>query len=368
MAKDAVVSEELAKKFATEKDTPYLRWVRGEGLDVISAHYVRNLRTVELKPWPRRGGSGVFINHEASRTSNDCYVCEIPPGKALEPQRQLFEEMILVLDGRGSTTVWNDEGKRITFEWKAGAMFATPLNCRHQHFNGSGQQPARFVSVTNAPPVMNLYEDTDFVFNTPHDFSDRFDGDPEYFSGKGKAYPGRVWDTNFIADARSFALEDWVERGGGGKNVMLEMANGSMAAHISEFPVGTYKKAHRHGPGFNVIIIKGKGFSMFWRQGEEPKRYDWQDGSVFTPPAMMWHQHFNTGATGARYLPPRLGGIKYSLGEGFGDITKVDKDVKAGGNQIEYYDEDPNIRKMFEEELAKSGTTTKMDPNFYKRP
>src|SRR5262249_51274114 len=141
MAKDAVVSEELAKKFATEKDTPYLRWVRGEGLDIISAHYVRNLRTVELKPWARRGGAGVYINHEASRTSNDCYVCEIPAGGKLAPQRQLFEEMILVLDGRGSTTVWNDQGRRITFEWKAGAMFAIPLNCWHQHFNGSGQAP-----------------------------------------------------------------------------------------------------------------------------------------------------------------------------------------------------------------------------------
>jgi oxalate decarboxylase/phosphoglucose isomerase-like protein (cupin superfamily) len=62
-----------------------------------------------------------------------------------------FEEMILVLDGRGSTTVWNDEGRRITFEWKAGAMFAIPLNCWHQHFNGSGQAPARYVAVTNTP-------------------------------------------------------------------------------------------------------------------------------------------------------------------------------------------------------------------------
>src|SRR5262249_3695999 len=102
---NAVVSDDLAKKFSTEKDTPYLRGVRSEGLDIISGHYVRNLRTVALKPWVRRGGRGVYINHEASRTSNDCYVCEIPPGKKLEPQRQLFEEMILVLDGRGSTTV-----------------------------------------------------------------------------------------------------------------------------------------------------------------------------------------------------------------------------------------------------------------------
>src|SRR5438552_7803548 len=170
MAKNAVASEELASKFRTEKETPYTRWVKAEGLDIISAHYVRNLRTVELKPWARRGGHGVFVNHEASRTSNDCYVCEIPAGGKLAPQRQLFEEMILILSGRGSTTVWNDEGKRITFEWKEGALFAIPLNCSHQHFNGSGNAPARFVSVTNAPPVINLYEDLEFVFNTKHDF------------------------------------------------------------------------------------------------------------------------------------------------------------------------------------------------------
>jgi hypothetical protein len=72
MANNATVSQELANKFATERETPYLRWVRDEGLDVISAHYIPNLRTVALKPWARRGGAGVFINHEASRTSNDC--------------------------------------------------------------------------------------------------------------------------------------------------------------------------------------------------------------------------------------------------------------------------------------------------------
>ena len=128
MAKDAIVSDDLAKKFATEKDSPYVRWVRGEGLDIISAHYVPDLNTVELKPWARRGGRGVFINHEASRTSNDCYVCEIPAGSELAPQRQLFEEMILVLSGHGATSVWNDAGQKVTFEWGPGAMFAIPLN------------------------------------------------------------------------------------------------------------------------------------------------------------------------------------------------------------------------------------------------
>ena len=48
MANDTLVSEEFAKKFATEKETPYTRWVRAEGLDIISSFYVPNLHTVEL--------------------------------------------------------------------------------------------------------------------------------------------------------------------------------------------------------------------------------------------------------------------------------------------------------------------------------
>src|SRR6476646_3277398 len=162
VAKDAIVSDDLAKKFATEKDSPYVRWVRGEGLDIIGAHYVPDLNTVDLKPWARRGGRRVFINHEASRTSNDCYVCEIPPRGKLEPQRQLYEEMILALAGRGSTTVWNDAGDRISFEWKAGAMLGIPVNAWHQHFNGSGTAQARYVAVTNCPSVLNMYDDVGF--------------------------------------------------------------------------------------------------------------------------------------------------------------------------------------------------------------
>ena len=102
---DTIVSDDLAQKFKSEKDTPYLRWVCEEGLEMRSAHYVPNLRTIELKSWARRGGSAVFLNHDASRTGNDCYVCEIPPGGKLNPNRQLFEEMVYILDGRGSTTV-----------------------------------------------------------------------------------------------------------------------------------------------------------------------------------------------------------------------------------------------------------------------
>ena len=357
MAKNAIVSDDLAQKFATEKDTPYLRWVHNEGLDIISSHYIRNLRTVELKPWARRGGKGVYINHEASRTSNDCYVCEIAPGKKLEPQRQLFEEMVLVLEGRGSTTVWNDAGARITFEWKAGALFAIPLNCWHQHFNGSGSEAARFVSVTNAPPIINLYEDINFVFNTPHDFKERFAGEPDYFSAKGDQQ-GFKLTTNFVPDAPNIPLITAKERGAGGGHIRFNMAKGSMNSHISQFPIGTYKKGHAHGPGAHVIILGGQGYSLMWPEGDEPKRYDWEIGTMIVPPNMWNHQHFNTGTTPSRYLAFKHEVVSIRNAQG---VPKAWISKRIGGDQIDYADEMPLVRNMFKDELAKVGLEPRMD-------
>jgi oxalate decarboxylase/phosphoglucose isomerase-like protein (cupin superfamily) len=357
MAQTAIVSEELAKKFATEKETPYTRWVKSEGLDIISALYVRNLRTVELKPWARRGGRGVFINHDASRTSNDCYVCEIPPGGTLAPQRQLFEEMIMVLDGRGSTVVWNDSGARVSFEWKAGALFAIPLNCWHQHYNGAGRQPARFVSVTNAPPVINMYEDIDFVFNCKHDFKNRFSGEPDYFSPKGEQ-KGLLLETNFVADAVSLPLISAKERGAGGGHIRFNMAKGSMNSHISQFPVGTYKKGHCHGPGAHVIILSGEGYSLMWPEGEEPRRYDWEVGTLIVPPNRWFHQHFNIGTTQARYLAFKHEAVAIRNPQG---VPKAWISRRVGGDQIDYADESTIVRNTFADEMARRGIASRMD-------
>ena len=357
MAKTAIVSEELAKKFATEKETPYLRWVRDEGLDIIAAHYVPNLRTVELKPWARRGGAAVFINHEASRTSNDCYVCEIAPAKKLNPLRHLFEEMILVLEGRGSTAVWNDAGQRVSFEWKAGSLFAIPLNTWHQHFNGSGKDAARFVAVTNAPSIINAFGDVEFVFNTPYDFKNRFSGEPDYFSNKGEQ-KGLLLDTNFVADAVNLPVIAAKERGAGGGHIRFNMAKGSMNSHISQFPVGTYKKAHAHGPGAHVIILSGDGYSLMWPEGEEPRRYDWQVGAMVVPPNMWFHQHFNTGTTPARYLAFKHEGVAIRNSQG---VPKAWISRRQGGDQIDYVDEVPAIRQIFSEALVKNGLRSSMD-------
>ncbi|MDX1483184.1 MAG: ethanolamine ammonia lyase-activating protein [Alphaproteobacteria bacterium] len=350
----------MANKFATEKETPYTRWVRDEGLDILDSTYIPSLYTVELKPWPRRGGKGVFLNHDSSRTTNDCYVCEIPPGKELAPQRMLFEEMIMILSGHGSTSVWNDKGDRVTFEWGPGALFAIPLNCLHQHYNASGVEPARFVAVTNAPPLMNVYEDPEFIFNTKHDFKERFNGEPDYFLAKDETNGFKLL-TNFVPDAVNLPLISAKERGAGGGHIRFNFAKSSMNAHISQFPIGTYKKCHRHGPGAHVIILSGEGYSLMWPDGEEPNYYPWEVGTMIVPPNMWWHQHFNTGATPSRYLAFKYEGVAVRNAQG---VPKSWISARIGGDQIDYADESEEVRSRFTEALAKNGLTHDMD-QFY---
>jgi uncharacterized RmlC-like cupin family protein len=338
------------------RSSAYDRHVAAEGVPVINAFHIKDLNLVEVAPWTRKGAAGAIINFQGSGGMNNAYVLEIAPGAATNQQRHMYEELVYVVSGRGATSVWNDAGDRTTFEWKGGSFFAIPLNCWYQHFNGDGQQAARYFAVTSAPLMMNLIHNESFMFHLPFDFVDRFGGEAGDFSGAGTPYAGRIWETNFIPDVMAMRLQEWRERGAG-SNVMLEVANSSMCGHISEFPVGTYKKAHRHGPGANVVILKGSGYSLFWAEGEAYQRVDWAAGSVVVPPERWFHQHFNTGPEPARYLAMRWGSQKHLT---VGGEYKVDRSVSLGGDQIEYADEDPQIRAMFEEDLVRAGVPSRM--------
>lgn len=121
----------------------------------------------------------------------------------------MFEEMIFILQGRGATSVWVEGSPKHVFEWQEGSLFAAPLNIWHELHNGQGDQPARFLAVTSAPLVMNLYHNFDFIFNNSFIFEDRYQPVADYFSPKGKLVQGlisRVWESNFIPDVNQFKL------------------------------------------------------------------------------------------------------------------------------------------------------------------
>jgi hypothetical protein len=153
-------------------------------------------------------------------------------------------------------------------------------------------------------------------------------------------------------------LNEAKERGAGGGHIRFMMAKGSMNSHISQFPVGTYKKGHRHGPGAHVIILTGEGFSLMWPEGEEPRRYDWKPGTLIVPPNMWYHQHFNTGGTPARYLAFKHEAVSIRNAQG---VPKAWISRRLGGDQIDYADESPAVRETFAEALARKGLVPDMD-------
>ena len=151
---------------------------------------------------------------------------------------------------------------------------------------------------------------------------------------------------------------------------MLSMADNMVASHISEFPTGTYKKAHRHGSGAHLMVVGGVGFSLLWHEGEERIKADWQKGSMYLSGGggggEWFHQHFNAGAEPARYLVMgAMGSRKFARNRGGAEEANLGEvramvSIKEGGIQVEYEDKDPEIHRIYEAELAKHGAVCRM--------
>jgi quercetin dioxygenase-like cupin family protein len=355
---------------------PYLEWVAKEGL-VVAEDYGIDLFKVETAHWPRYDVKAAAVHLKGRGDFANMFLFDIAPGRSTAPQRHLYEEVIYVLEGTGSTQVEFSDGRKRSFEWGPRSLFAIPLNARHRHFNGSGRERALIVGTTDLPLVMNTFHNEDFIFHTKFDFSERA-GKNEYYSGEGDLItvrPGNhMWETNFVPDLASIELKSWGDRGAGGTNIMFVLADGTMHAHISEMPVGTYKKGHRHGPGFHVMCVTGHGYSLLWfNDGEDFRRIDWRHGVVFPPADRQFHQHFNASSQPARYLATGVGGLRYPLtmpqrrsllGVKPGEKGAVSTNIKEGGDQIEYEDQDPRIHQIWLEEMRKNNVEPKMQKFF----
>src|SRR5262249_17361767 len=103
---------------------------RGSGVHRPWDRGFKNSFVGSLETQRRHGG---FYQHAGCRGSCDAYVCEIAAKDQTLAERYLFEELIYIVKGRGATTVWQEGGRKQTFEWQEGSMFSPPLNSWRQH-------------------------------------------------------------------------------------------------------------------------------------------------------------------------------------------------------------------------------------------
>jgi quercetin dioxygenase-like cupin family protein len=342
-------------------------WVEREGLDLLRGYKVDNLYTLPLKYWARTEGFAAQIQLDGTGEQNAAYVCEIPPGGKLRPIRHLYEELVYVLSGRGITSVWLEGRKKHQFEWKAGSLFAIPLNAWYQHFNGSGTDPARYVAVTTAPIMMNLLRNDDCIFDNDAIFAERYPDEDDYFYGSpelttfdGWERPVSVAISNFFPDIMNVPFMDW-NRGGNARGAQYELVSGSLSAHTMEAPGGGFTKLHRHGPGAHVLWLQGEGYTVMWPDGGQMVKEYWGPGSMLVPPNWWWHQHCIASEGPALHLALKLNSRRHIISRA---STGTLRSTRTGGSQLEFEDTPPEVldmlKNMFAEECAKRGTTNRM--------
>ena len=346
--------------------SPYEKWIASTGVPVHRGYFVEDVRTLELGPWPERECDAAFLALTGQEGISEARVTEIGPAKTLPPLRYALDEITYVVEGRGMTTVWPGEnGPKKTFEWEKHSMFMVPRGFNYQLTNSSGTTPVRLLHYNYMPIAMNIVPDPKFFFESDY-------VNPEVLA-EGDLYSeatavsrndprgaDRVWwYGRFFPDMRAWdKLHTYQERGAGGHRVGVVFSGSTMWSHMSVFPVGTYKKAHRHGPGVVIIIPAGEGYSIMWPEGGERVVIPWHEASVFVPPSRWFHQHFNVGGEPARYLA-------FHAVRGAGQSEQV---RNLAADQIEYPDEERFVREKFEAELAKRDLKTLMPEQAYTDP
>ena len=91
----------------------------------------------------------------------DAYMLIIPPGSRSGKHRQLAEECLYVLEGRGydlhqdcdveitDTYHWTPQPEVKRYDWEAGDVIYVPPNTISQHFNADPDRPVRLISAVN---------------------------------------------------------------------------------------------------------------------------------------------------------------------------------------------------------------------------
>ena len=344
-------------------ESSYQEFVRSEGAPLYEGSGLEDLTTLELADWERRGGK-VAYTRLGNQEVYALQIVEIPPGGQLKPEHHTYDAVMLVIQGRGVTNIWQQGEPPHTVEWQEGALLAIPLNAWHQEFNASGTEPCRFMMGTNMAQMINHYHSVDFIFNNPYAFRDRYSATmEEFYSDKGKHWNLRLYETNFIPDVTTFAVDAWREKGYRTAISRLSMASSSIGLHILDVGEGTYATAHRHDAGAHVICVGGTGYETLFFEGEEPRRLPLHPYGVVAPKRFEFHQHFDTGKGAMRQVAFRGVSPRYGAGVRYDPVgASQSRDPTAAGYQINYEREDAKVRETYYRELERSGVELRLPP------
>jgi quercetin dioxygenase-like cupin family protein len=344
------------------------------------------MRELTLAPWERMGGRGAYLQPDGTDGVSGHYVVEIPARGELKPERHLYEELYLVIEGHGAAEVWREgSARKHVFEWQPGSLFSPPANTWHRLYNTTGE-PALLMGATTAPHLINMFQNYKFIFDNPFEFSDRYADDEDYFKPKDQIEASvdtqrAELRTNFISDVTRMYLPLDNQRSPGYRRVAPKMGGNATwnTTFLAEHASGRYSKAHAHASGAVLICLGGRGYTYTWPtglgtrpweagKGDMVRRQDYVPGGLVSaaPGGGDWfHQHFGVGKEPLRILALITSGLRPNQGAEGEEIVSRNLNIQEGGYSIGYADEDPHIRTEYEGELEKEGVEFRMPASAY---
>lgn len=366
----------------------YYEYMEQEGVPIYTGIGVHDVRELELGDWSRLGARGAFLYLDGLEGIKGMHVLEIGGGGVTEPERHLFHEFYLVIEGRGTLETWFEGRsiKRQVVEWGPGSYFYFPPNVSHRLVNGTKNR-ALLLAANNAPPLYNTLRDREFIFNNDYLFPKHYSDDAEFYKYDETIY---AVPNNKRAQARANFYPDIV-------NADLPLDNQRVPGYrriqpafrgfeedhvgfISEFPIGRYSRAHHHPAGAVLVCLRGGGYTFTWPVacGQTPwkdgyadqvKQINYKDGGLVAaaPGGGDWfHQHFAIARQALRVINFWGGPVPVGTNN-LNPLTgkSSNLNIRDGGNSIAYSDEDPFVREKFEEELGKIDMKSDMPADVY---
>lgn len=357
----------------------YDRFMDDEAVPVVRAADIADLRAVALQPWRRLGGRGAFLQLFGTEGGLGCALQQLGPGEASRSEKHLCEEIVLVVEGRGTTELRGGAG-RVVFEWQQGSVFAIPANTPHRFVNAT-QGSVLLLSLGNAPALLNQLGDIDAMFANPFVFSNGSGDEAGQAFDDIEPDPVRglaLCRTALVPDAIGCDLPLDNRFSPGFRQLGLAMTGPALVCQIGEHRPGRYAKAFVQAADTVMTCLAGEGICLLWpeRVGPTP----WQAGaedavlrvdlSPFTmtaagPGGGRWYvQTFNTGARPLRHLVCGL--AERPLGPPGEEVRDPSTTERGdGGTMIPYRHEDPYLRALYAEALAGTGITNRMRPDDY---
>lgn len=106
-----------------------------------------------------------------------------------------------------------------------------------------------------------------------------------------------LYEGSALEDLATLPLKDWERRGGKCAYTKLGNQEEKFNLQIVEIPPRGELKAEHHMYDSVMYVMKGRGATTIWQEGEPKQTVEWEEGALLAIPLNAWHQEFNASAS-----------------------------------------------------------------------